>query len=72
VKDLVEKELNVKFPHIQKDLEALNKMEKLKPDSAEYVALSSQLRYGMSTEKLFQEVIKSISEFTERWNKQQI
>ena len=52
MRDLVEKELNVKFPHFQKDLEALNKMEKMKPDTAEYIALASQLRHGKSMDQL--------------------
>jgi len=41
MRDLVEKELNVKFPYFQKDLEILNKMEKMKPQAAEYNTLVS-------------------------------
>ncbi len=71
MRDLVEKELNVKFPYFQKDLEILNKMEKMKPEAAEYGALASQLRHGTSFSILHSEVIKSIQEFKEKWNKHQ-
>ena len=67
MRDLVEKELNVKFPYFQKDLEILNKMEKMKPESAEYGALASQLRHGKNFSILHSEVIKSIQEFKEKW-----
>ena len=51
VKDL-EKELSLRYPYFQKDLEALNKMEKMKPETAEYASLASQLRHGQSLEQL--------------------
>lgn len=70
VKDL-EKELSLRYPYFQKDLEALNKMEKMKPETAEYASLASQLRHGQSLEQLHQEVIKSIIKFKEKWNSQQ-
>ena len=66
VKDL-ERELSSKYPFFQKDLEALNKMDKMKPESVEFNNLSSQLKHAQSMEHLYQEVIKTIKEFREIW-----
>lgn len=67
MKDL-EKELSERYPNFQKDLETLNKMEKMKPAAADYSTLASQLKHAQSVEQLYQEVIKTIKEFREKWN----
>jgi hypothetical protein len=47
-------------------------MEKMRPETPEYANLASQLRHGKSMEQLHQEVIKTVKEFREKWNNNQM
>lgn len=67
MKELVS-ELKIRFPLFQKDLEVLNKIERIQPETLEYNTLKTQLNYAESQEKLYLEVINAIKEFREGWD----